>query len=84
MKIIRFGPAKEWTGKYKCTGSGNGGGGCGAMLEVAKSDLFHTQSSDYGGGTDHFVTFECIICKTWTDVKGAPVDWDKLRTRCPR
>lgn len=69
MKIIQDGlPGGLWSKEVKCTGVGNGNSGCGALLEVQAPDLFHTSSSDYGGGTDHYITFECPCCKSWNDI----------------
>lgn len=73
MEVIEPGnPQKGWAKKYKCTGKGNGGGGCGAKLLVEEGDIFCTSSSHYDGSTEHYVTFECCQCKVWTDVEGVP------------
>ncbi|HTK05295.1 MAG TPA: hypothetical protein VL500_06925 [Candidatus Eisenbacteria bacterium] len=45
MKVIKKGSgAKGWSKRFKCTGSGNGGGGCGATLLVEHGDLLRTGS----------------------------------------
>lgn len=70
MKVIKKGrKQKGWTAEFICTGSGNGGGGCGAALLVSEGDLYHTYHTDYTGDTDTFTTFTCIACGVETDVK---------------
>lgn len=70
MKVIKAGrEQKGWAKQIICTGSGNGDGGCRAILLVEEGDLFHTHRSDYGGDTDTFTTFKCIACGVNTDVK---------------
>lgn len=70
MKIIKRGrPQKSWAKQFICTGTGNGGGGCGAVLLVEADDLYQTHSSSYDGSTDYFTTFRCVCCKVETDVK---------------
>jgi hypothetical protein len=74
MKVIKKGrPQKGWSKKYKCTGSGNGGGGCGAVLLVEEGDLFETSSGHYDGSTDYYTTFQCIECGVKTDIKDCPI-----------
>lgn len=69
MKVIRKGrEQKGWAKKFKCTGVGNGNGGCGAKLLVEEGDLYQTISTDYGGGTDYYTTFRCPECGVQTDV----------------
>lgn len=73
MKVIKSGTGqKGWSKKTTCTGEGNGGGGCRAVLLVEQDDLFRTSSSDYVGGIDYFDTFECPECGVRTDIKGLP------------
>jgi hypothetical protein len=70
MKVIKKGrPQKGWSVKVKCTGSGNGMGGCGAELLVEQGDLYQTVSEHYDGSTDYYITFECIECGVETDIK---------------
>jgi hypothetical protein len=69
MKVLS--PSVEsgsWKYETVCDGRGNGNHGCGSKLEVSNLDLFHTANYDYGGGSDHYVTFECVVCRTWNDV----------------
>ncbi len=69
MKIIKKGRAQVgWSKEFTCTGSGNGGGGCGAKLLVSVGDLYHTHRYDYGGGHDIFTTFTCAQCGVETDI----------------
>jgi hypothetical protein len=69
MKVLSPGDGRKgWSTKKKCTGSGNGDGGCGAMLLVEQGDLFTTASSHYDGSTDVYVTFKCPSCGVLTDL----------------
>jgi hypothetical protein len=68
VKVLEKGrPQKGWAGTLKCTGSGNGGGGCGAKLLVEGTDLYITKSYDYTGDYDEFITFTCSECGCETD-----------------
>lgn len=68
MKVLTPGKAKSWSRTMKCTGSGNGGGGCGAKLLVEASDVFTTTRQSYGDTyPEYFHTFECAQCKVLTD-----------------
>jgi len=72
MKVIKKGRKQTgWTKQYKCTGTGNGNGGCGATLEVSQGDLYRTESSSMGE-VDYYITFECPDCKCLTDVFDTP------------
>jgi hypothetical protein len=69
MEVVKKGrPQKGWTSKFTCTGHGNGGGGCGAVLLVSEGDLYQTSSS-CRDETDYFTTFCCCECGVETDVK---------------
>lgn len=73
MQILKKGRDQQgWSRKFKCTGKGNGGGGCGALLLVSEGDLYYTHSYDYGGGHDIYVTFRCGACGVETDVENIP------------
>ena len=70
MKLIQKGrdqktPAKE----LECTGKGNGGNGCGAILLVEETDVFAT-TSQARDETTHYTTFQCSECNDWTDIEG--------------
>ena len=70
MKVIAEGRAqKGWSKEYVCTGEGNGGGGCAAVLLVEFNDLYITHHYDYGGGHDTYTTFRCGACGVETDIK---------------
>lgn len=72
MKVIEKGrPQKGWAREYKCTGSGNGDGGCGALLLVEQGDLFQTQRN-CRDETDYYVTFKCPDCGVLTDIGTSP------------
>lgn len=68
MKVVKKGrPQKGWAKKLKCTGGGNGDGGCGAELLVEEDDLFHTVSTALWE-TDYYITFRCTACGVLTDI----------------
>lgn len=69
MEIIKKGrDQKGWSEEFTCSGKGNGGGGCGAVLLVSQLDLYSTQSSSYDGSTEYYTTFSCPCCGVETDV----------------
>lgn len=69
MEVIKKGrKQKGWSKKIKCTGSGNGGGGCRAILLVSEFDMYLTHSYHYDGSHDVYVTFMCPECGVETDV----------------
>lgn len=69
MKVVKRGREQTgWAQEFECTGSGNKGGGCGAVLLVEQGDVFATQSGHYDGSNDHFRTFKCSECGVWTDL----------------
>lgn len=73
MKVVSSGDGRKgWAKEFKCTGAGNGNGGCGAILLVERGDIYKTHSSDYGGGRDSYDTFKCPQCGNETDVTGVP------------
>ena len=73
MEIIKKGTGqKSWSKEYSCTGSGNGGGGCGAQLLVSLTDIYHIKSTDISGSTDHYYTFKCPCCSVETDISDIP------------
>jgi len=69
MKILEPGRAQTgWAKEFRCTGKGNGDGGCGALLLVEQPDLYNTH---HHCRDDHdvFTTFRCAACKVQTDVE---------------
>lgn len=69
MKVLKKGRKQNGRAKeYKCTGRGDGGGGCGALLLVEEKDVYQTQSSCMGE-TEYYQTFRCPDCKVQTDVE---------------
>ncbi len=71
MKVLKKGrPQKGWTKEYKCTGKGNKGGGCGALLQVEEDDLFLTQSHARDEITE-YISFRCCECGVITDIWNA-------------
>lgn len=72
MKVLRPGrEQKGWSIETKCTGQGNGGGGCGAKLLVEQADVYLTHQHSMGE-TDTFATFTCAACGVETDLKDMP------------
>ncbi len=67
MKILKVGLG--WGIEQICTGKGNGGGGCGATLQVEKDDIYMTSKGYYDGSTDYFYTFRCPCCQVETDIE---------------
>lgn len=69
MKVIKEGKeGGSWSPQLECTGAGNGNAGCGAILEVSGTDLFHTKRTYVDQAEDHYLTFECPLCNEWTDI----------------
>jgi hypothetical protein len=78
MKVLETGTkGLNWTMKHRCTGWGNSGNGCEALLEIEKSDLryFRGVDGDSWGSRDPAVTFKCPCCSTLTDL--GTNDWPK-------
>lgn len=74
MKVMKKGRSqKGWAKEFRCTGAGNGGGGCGALLLVELGDLFRTYSGA-GGEDEFFITFQCVECGVNTDIKQYSAD----------
>jgi hypothetical protein len=66
MKVLQ--PGKGWQLHVKCTGKGNGDGGCGAKLLVEKDDVYQTYSYDIDGFCNHYFTICCPQCGIETDI----------------
>jgi hypothetical protein len=84
MKVLKRGDMSqpsEWTGKYLCTGFGNGGYGCGALLLLTKSDLFHTTSCALDKEMTKHITFLCSECGKKTDIYSS--DFPSQRGKLP-
>jgi len=67
MKVLEPGrEQKGWAVQKRCTGDGNGGGGCGALLLVEQADIFLTESHARDE-TTRYVSFKCPACGVTTD-----------------
>ena len=71
MKILKKGT--PWSIECKCTGYGNGGGGCSSLLLIEDEDIYQTSSTDITGFTECYYTFKCPICGTETEIDKARV-----------
>jgi hypothetical protein len=68
MRVLKPGRKQRgWSVETVCTGTGNGGGGCGAKLLVEQGDLFKT-TSQARDETTTYVTFRCSECGVLTDL----------------
>jgi hypothetical protein len=73
MKVIKEGRKQTgWAKEFECTGKGNGGGGCGAILLVEQSDVYRMSCTDYGGDIEVYNTFKCSQCGVETDIGHVP------------
>ena len=71
MKVLEKGkPQKGWSIETRCTGAGNGNGGCEALLLVEQDDLFRT-TSHARDETTYYVTFRCPECGVMTDIQNS-------------
>jgi hypothetical protein len=73
MEILKPGRKQTgWAIEITCTGEGNGGGGCSALLLVDQSDLYRTFRRFYDSSSETFITFTCAACGVETDLKNVP------------
>lgn len=75
MKVLKPGrKQKGWPTEAICTGEGNQGGGCGAVLLVEEPDVFKTWTGgNYGGDSpEPCATFKCPNCGVLTDLRNFP------------
>lgn len=71
MKVLSQGQKIHWSAEITCTGFGNGGDGCGSVLEVERDDLRYYKGSGNGdriGDSDPAVMIKCPMCGTFTDL----------------
>lgn len=66
MKVIEEG--KDWSIQQRCTGNGNGDGGCNSLLLVSKDDLYFDRTVCDGNSTKYIFVFQCPMCNLWSDV----------------
>lgn len=68
MKVLEKGRDQTgWSIEQRCTGYGNGEGGCGAKLLVEIGDIFLTHSY-HRDEHDTYCTFQCCECQVLTDL----------------
>lgn len=85
MKIIKPGKfGHTWAAEATCTGWGNSGKGCEAVLQVTRSDLrfFPQRPGDSWGSKDAAVSFKCMCCGKLTDL--GKNDWPAGHTELVR
>ena len=66
MKVLEKGAG--WNIKKRCTGAGNGDGGCNSLLLIEENDIYVTSHTDLTGDTDYYYTFCCAVCGKETDI----------------
>lgn len=73
MQILE--PGQGWQVEVRCTGRGNGGCGCNALLGANRDDLRYWPGvgGDGYGSSDPAVCMKCPVCFTVTDL--ASGDW---------
>lgn len=71
MKVLKLGrPQNGYTIEHECTGAMNGGGGCGAVLQVEYDDMRYYPGvpGDSWGSRDPQVMFRCCECGVVTSI----------------
>lgn len=70
MKVLEAGKVGEkWVIQHRCTGWGNGGKGCDALLEIEYSDLRFYEGQDFSWRiSEPAVCFKCPCCGKITDL----------------
>lgn len=72
MKVLLEGREQAgWSIEARCTGVGNGAGGCEALLLVEEGDIFETRSHARDE-TVGYATFRCSECLVLTDLDPKP------------
>ncbi len=66
MQILKSG--KPWSVEVECTGNGNGGQGCGALLEAEREDMRFYEGTDYPVYRPSAVSIRCPECGKITDL----------------
>ena len=82
MKVLEQGHG--WSIEQRCTGKGNGDGGCNSLLEVSEEDIYQTSSTDYLGDTDYYYTFCCPVCGKETDIDESLLPSSVMRNAKPK
>ncbi len=66
MKVLEKG--QGWSIEQRCTGKGNGDGGCNSLLLIEEDDFYTTFHTDLRGDKDCYYTFHCPVCGKETDI----------------
>lgn len=85
MRVLKHGRKQHgWAKELQCTGAGNEGGGCGALLLVEQDDLFQT-TRNCRDETESFATFRCPECGVLTDLGPgqSPIHSSRLKKDFP-
>lgn len=67
----------NWSIEERCTGKGNGDGGCNSLLLIEKEDLYFCGEIYSACGTQYGFAFKCPVCNLWTDVDNIPYNIKK-------
>lgn len=70
MKVLKKRNPKKWKHENECTGHGNGGHGCGSLLELKTKDVVYWPGVDGEGigSKDPAMSFKCPVCGTISDL----------------
>ena len=79
MKILEKGPG--WNLKLRCTGKGNGDGGCESLLLVEENDIYVTSHTDMACDTDYYYTICCPVCGKETDISEKDIPYSIRRKK---
>lgn len=68
MEVLEKGSG--WSIKERCTGKGNGDGGCNSLLKIQEADLFKTETYCWRSSelNEECITFQCPVCNKYTDL----------------
>ncbi len=79
MKVIEKG--EGWSIEVKCTGKGNGDGGCSSILMVEKDDIRYYTWVAWYGDRECCYTIKCPVCGVETDIPESKIP-SSVRSLC--